>query len=85
MLGPVSISIQTYNDVLMYYTSGVITANCSNTAPNDAMVAVGYDTDPQSGVEYFLIKSSWGEMWGERGYVKIAATPDNQCGILSSP
>ena len=77
MVGPVAIDIQSYNDVLATYTSGIITANCTNTDPDDAMVVVGYDTDAKTGVEYFLVKNSWGEMWGDHGYLKIAATPDN--------
>ena len=42
------------------------------------MLAVGY------GPGYFLVKNSWGETWGDGGYVKMTRNGQNQCGIASS-
>ena len=42
---------------------------------------MGYGTE--NGEQYFLVKNSWGADWGEKGYVKIGASADNICGILS--
>jgi cathepsin L len=30
---------------------------------------------------YWLVKNSWGELWGEAGYVRIEMASDNSCGL----
>ena len=57
---------------LQRYKSGVWTGKmgpfsvCTKTALNHAVLLVGF------GEDYFIVKNSWGEAWGEQGYFRIA-------------
>ena len=84
MKGPVAVYIDASSSVFRRYESGVITSEDCGLTLNHSVLAVGYDTTA-NGTPYFLVKNSWGASWGDQGYVKIAATADNICGILSVP
>jgi hypothetical protein len=36
-----------------------------------AIVIVGWGTDADSGLDYWLVKNSWGPEWGEGGYFRV--------------
>lgn len=36
-----------------------------------AVVIVGFGVDPETGLRYWKVKSSWGPMWGEAGFLRI--------------
>lgn len=63
-------------DSLRYYTGGVITGTqCNKGTVDHAIQLVGYGTDPKAG-DYWLVKNSWGEQWGEGGYFRIKRGTD---------
>ena len=78
--GPTSVAIEADQFSFQSYTSGVITKGCGQQLDH-GVLAVGYGTE--NNIDYFLVKNSWGASWGDQGYVKIAASASNVCGILS--
>ncbi|KAL3744660.1 hypothetical protein ACJRO7_013861 [Eucalyptus globulus] len=82
MVRPVSVAFQAM-DVFQHYKSGVFTSDaCGSTSMdvNHAVVAVGYGVE--NGVPYWLIKNSWGESWGNKGYFKMEMGK-NMCGVAT--
>ena len=71
---------------IKYYESGVFSATCA-TGCTHAVVMVGYGTT-NDGKDYYLVKNSWGEWWGESGYIRISRDYANSgkglCGILAN-
>ena len=52
------------------YTGGIIT-NCTSRNVDHAVAIVGADTDPVSGVDYWIVRNSWNTTFGEAGYFKM--------------
>tara|TARA_Y100000389_G_scaffold191790_1_gene218488 strand:- start:1718 stop:2686 length:969 start_codon:yes stop_codon:yes gene_type:complete len=84
---PVSVAIQADTFIFQHYKSGVITESSCGTNLDHAVLVVGYGTE--NGIDYWLVKNSWGETWGNNGYVKIARNMSHNdagiCGIASVP
>ena len=57
-------------------------ADGTNTCMNHAVLIVGYGIN-ERGEEYWLIKNSSGESWGNHGYIKLARNKNNLCGIAT--
>jgi len=79
---PVSVAFEVV-DGFGDYSSGVYTSTvCGNTQSdvNHAVLAVGYGYDSESGLDYWVVKNSWGAEWGNKGFFKIERGV-NMCGI----
>lgn len=60
-IGPIIVSLD--GSVLTTYTGGIINStSCSNEITHNAL-AVGYGTDPVTGLDYYIVKNSWGTSW----------------------
>ncbi|XP_068107738.1 cathepsin S-like [Hyperolius riggenbachi] len=81
-VGPVSVAVDASQRSFFFYKKGVYYEPlCSTAHPNHAVLVVGYGSE--DGVEYWLLKNSWGPSFGEQGYIKLARNHYNHCGIAS--
>jgi len=84
---PVSVAVEADPNSFHLYSGGVMTAACG-TNLDHAVLAVGYGSD--AGQDYYKVKNSWGDTWGEAGYICLGRGYSyndgaGQCGILMEP
>jgi C1A family cysteine protease len=84
---PVAIAIEADTRYFQLYSGGVLTSSSCGTNLDHGVLIVGYGTE--NGIDYWLVKNSWGESWGESGYVKIARSDSTNdagiCGVAMEP
>lgn len=76
-LGPISVSIAVADD-FSFYGSGIYNGECAYDV-NHAVILVGFGMEEtynsslnkNENVYYYIIKNSWGESWGEKGFMRI--------------
>ncbi|CAL4179685.1 unnamed protein product, partial [Meganyctiphanes norvegica] len=78
--GPIAVSIFVSANFVKYKRGILDDERCNDSKrPNHAMVLVGYGNE--NGKDYWLIRNSWGESWGEKGYIRLARKVENHCQI----
>jgi len=70
---PVSIGVDA--ESWQFYSGGVF-SDCGDTLDH-GVLAVGYDDSSN-----LIVKNSWGESWGEQGFITLAA--GNTCGSCNT-
>ncbi|KAJ8301667.1 hypothetical protein KUTeg_020654 [Tegillarca granosa] len=85
--GPMAIAFEVYNDFMhykggIYSRSGLVDKYNPFEITNHAVLLVGYGADHDTGEKYWIVKNSWGELWGENGYFRIKRGSD-ECAIES--
>ncbi|XP_063697783.1 uncharacterized protein LOC134828727 [Culicoides brevitarsis] len=79
--GAVAIGIDAEH--MQFYSGGIYTGPCT-IGINHGVAIVGYGKCPDTGLDYWIIKNSWGTNWGERGYLRLARG-NNTCGVAQMP
>ena len=71
-IGPISVNIHVSGNFIIYKSRVFYDPMCSeDVRTNHAALVIGYGTDP-NGLDYWLVKNSWGTEWGENGYIRMA-------------
>ncbi|SBT35082.1 vivapain [Plasmodium ovale wallikeri] len=76
-LGPISVSVAVSDD-FAFYKEGIFDGECGDE-PNHAVMVVGYGMEEIYNTQtkrtekhyYYIIKNSWGNAWGEKGFIKL--------------
>lgn len=74
-VGPVTVGVSA--STWQNYVGGVIQSHCNGNL-NHAVQIVGYNLNAE--VPHYIIRNSWGEDFGDNGYMYIAIG-SNQCGV----
>jgi len=86
---PVSVAIQANISSFKFYKYGVYQDPQCGDQLDHGVLIVGYGTDRFQGLDYWIVKNSWGPEWGDNGYIKILRNYDQSesgmCGIASQP
>lgn len=85
--GPITVAIHASERSFMFYKSGVYyNPRCphGDRDLDHAVLIVGYGTDAKGG-DFWIVKNSWSEKYGEKGYVRMARNRNNHCGIAALP
>ena len=85
---PVVIAIEADTRYFQSYSTGILTSGVEcGTNLDHAVEIVGYGSD--NGIDYWKVRNSWSNTWGEAGYVRIERSSSTNdigvCGIAAEP
>ncbi|XP_071971185.1 cathepsin K-like isoform X1 [Engystomops pustulosus] len=81
-VGPVSVAIDAALSTFQFYSKGIyFDANCNAEQINHAVLVVGYGAEKKD--KYWIVKNSWSDTWGDKGYILMARDRGNACGIAN--
>ncbi|OMO65359.1 hypothetical protein COLO4_31316 [Corchorus olitorius] len=78
---PVSVAVDATSPAFRFYSRGVFSGECG-TQVNHALTIVGYGTS-EDDTKFWLAKNSWGDKWGEGGYMRIKRDIDAPQGLCA--
>ncbi|KAI5632393.1 papain family cysteine protease domain-containing protein [Phthorimaea operculella] len=76
--GPISIAVDANN--WNFYTGGIFPCT-PGKGIDHGVVLVGYGAE--NGVPYWIVRNSWGAVWGEGGYIRIRMSGTNENSVCT--
>ncbi|KAL7560661.1 hypothetical protein ACA910_001343 [Epithemia clementina (nom. ined.)] len=67
--GPVAATINA--EPIVQYKGGVFTDDSFSDETNHIVSIVGWGMDEETGTQHWIIRNSWGQYWGEMGYMRL--------------
>ncbi|KAJ6647330.1 Cathepsin L, partial [Pseudolycoriella hygida] len=83
-IGPIAAAMEITNNTRQFVGKTIFydkACHRSSDFMNHAVLIVGYGSS--NGSEYWLIKNSWGDSFGDGGFAKIARNKGNHCNIAT--
>ena len=75
--GPIACGINA--NAILEYKGGILDLPNESKEIDHIISIVGWGYDDISGKQYWIIRNSWGEYWGEMGFIRVVLG-DNQLG-----
>ncbi|KAJ6717291.1 CYSTEINE PROTEASE XCP1-LIKE [Salix koriyanagi] len=78
---PLSVAIEASGRDFQFYSGGVFSGSCGSDLDH-GVAAVGFGSS--KGIDYIIVKNSWGPKWGEKGYIRMkrnTGKSEGLCGI----
>lgn len=85
---PISVAIQANKRSFQMYKSGIYSDPYCGFELDHGVLLIGYGYDKTYNMDYWIIKNSWSDSWGENGYIRIQRNIDDKrglCGIAMDP
>jgi len=82
--GPIACALNANNAAVLEYQGGIIDATNISKGQDHEISVVGWGQDDATNMNYWIIRNSWGEYWGELSYFRLGPIGSNPLGLESS-
>lgn len=83
-LGPIYVGVDANHKTFRFYSEGIFSySDCDDFEANHVAIIVGFGRDNKTGLDYWILRNSWSENWGESGYMRMARNTSKSCNIAN--